>query len=318
MVSQVAESLYWMGRYLERAEDITRLLLVTEDVASEIQGFDEGLARSQWADLSAIFPGSFVVQGPRKRRHAVRLSYESAFFTDRHNPYSVFNCLKEARDNAWSVREVLTMEVFLNLNEAYREVEGYTQSRLTNPTRLTNALTSAEKGILTTIGAIEYTLSRDQSWLFLKLAESLERVFRTACILKVKLPSLRVAPQDSRVTLHHTQLRALLRDLSSWENHSQSSGVLIDPERVVRYVLFDGYLPRSLRCGVLAVKTYLERLFGGAEVSPPTRIIGKLYSELIYEDERIVKPRNLPKFLDDAVREIADCDEAISRTYFLA
>jgi uncharacterized alpha-E superfamily protein len=317
MLSRVAESVYWMGRYLERSEHLARILLVTEDLSTEILGFNERLAQTEWENLSAMFPGSLVKPVVSRRRHGPRLAHESSFFLDRDNPNSIFCCLRAARDNARSIREAITTEVFTSLNETYLEVENYSRSRLTNLSRITNALSSVEKGILSIIGAIDYTLSRDQSWLFIKLAESLERVFRAALVLRVQVPRLCDVQPGEVLPLYDTRWRGLLRNFSSLENYRQSHGAIIQPERVIKYLLCDPYLPRSLQCGVLAVKIYLERISGSEELSLPLKIIGRLHAQLCYEDDRIIGQDNLSEFLESFVHEIAACHEAISRKYFL-
>lgn len=318
MLSRVAESVYWMGRYLERSENLARILLVTEDLSTEVQGFDERLAQTGWENLSAMFPGSLVKPVATRRRQGHRLAYELAFFLDRDNPNSIYRCLKAARDNAWSVREALTMEVFTSLNETYLEVESCARARLTNLSRITNALSSVEKGILSIIGAIDYTLSRDQSWLFVKLAESLERAFRTALVLRVQLPQLLESSQGVVLPLYDTHWRSLLRNLSSLENYRQSCSAIIQPDRVIRYLMCDPYLPRSLQCGVLAVKTYLERISGPDEAAAPFKIIGRLHAQLSYEDDRILDDNHLVGFLESFIQDIAAAHEAISRKYFLS
>ena len=119
MLSRVADALYWMGRYLERSENITRLLLVTEDFSSETQGLAEQVAHSAWKDLLAIFPSAQVAP-PASAFAPMSQPYLVGFFLDGANQYSVIYSLRRARENAPSVREALTVEVFLALNETYR------------------------------------------------------------------------------------------------------------------------------------------------------------------------------------------------------
>jgi len=108
MLSRVADSLYWMGRYLERAENITRLLLVTEDFSTETQGLAEDLAQTAWKDMLAIFPSA---QLTREITPFAPLSvpYLHTFFTDLTNGYSINFSIRKARENARSVREALTL-----------------------------------------------------------------------------------------------------------------------------------------------------------------------------------------------------------------
>jgi uncharacterized alpha-E superfamily protein len=109
MLSRVANALYWMGRYLERAENLTRCLLVTEELATEIRAFNEKLAQTEWNDVAAIFPGE--VEG------ATDLDHLRGFLTAPGNPYSVLFSLGKARENARATREALSLEIFVTINE---------------------------------------------------------------------------------------------------------------------------------------------------------------------------------------------------------
>ena len=94
MLSRVADALYWMGRYLERSENITRLLLVTEDFSAETQGLAEQVAQSAWKDLLAIFPSAHVA--PAASAFApMSQAYLAGFFLDASNPFSVHYSLRK-------------------------------------------------------------------------------------------------------------------------------------------------------------------------------------------------------------------------------
>ena len=315
MHSRVADALYWMGRYLERSENITRLLLVTEDFSSETQGLAEQLAQLSWKDLLAILPSAQV--GPPASAFApMSQAYLVGFFLDPTNQYSVHYALRRARDNARSVREALTVEVFLALNETFRALESHARRGLADPPSLRDALGSTHKGLFTIAGAIEHTFTRDQGWLFLKLGESLERIYRTALILRAKLPAL-VAPEPrADVALYYTQWRTLLRALGSLENYRRSYGARLEPEVVVPFLLFDPHSPRSLRYGTEAVKGYLERIAGGTESMPAARLVGRLHADLLYQDDRLAAAGADATFLDRVVDTVAQAHEALTAQYF--
>src|SRR5262249_57618858 len=133
----------------------------------------------------------------------------------------------------------------------------------------------SEGGILWAGGAIEETLARDPGWLFLKLGESMERVFRTAVVLRAKLPTL-LAETTVDVTLFDTRWRGLLRGLSSLENYRKVHGARMEPVEALHFLLFDPQTPRSVRYGTAAVKELLERVSGASELSLPARVMGKL------------------------------------------
>jgi len=316
ILSRVADGLYWMGRYLERAENTTRLLLVTEELSTEVLGLDENLARGEWDDLRAIFPG-FPGREPAAR-HLAGLAAATllGLSIDPDNRYSVFHSLKKARDDARSVREALTLEVFINLNETYRELEGYTRRRLADPATFRGAMQSTHRGILSTVGAIEHTLTRDAGWLFLKLGESLERVFRTTVILRTKLPALVAAEPKIDLPLFYSQWRSLLRGLSSLENYRKAFGARLEPIDVLQFLLFDPQTPRSVRYGVTAVKEHLDRISSASELSPSVRIVGKLAAELSYQGHDLIREGQSLSFLDHVLGELGRAHDALSAEYF--
>ena len=316
MLSRVADALYWMGRYLERSENITRLLLVTEDFSSETQGLTEQLAQTAWKDLLAILPSAQV--GPPASAFApISQAYLHGFFLDPGNPYSVHYSLRRARDNARSVREALTVEVFLALNETFRALEAQARRGLTDPPSLRDALGNTHKGLFTIVGAIEHTFTRDQGWLFLKLGESLERIYRAALVLRAKLPALATSEPRADVALYYTQWRTLLRALGSLENYRRSYGARLEPELVVPFLLLDPHSPRSLRYGTEAVKGYLERIAGGGEPMPATRLVGRLHADLLYQDDRLAAAGADAVFLDRVIDTVAQAHDAVTTQYFV-
>jgi uncharacterized alpha-E superfamily protein len=316
ILSRVADALYWMGRYLERAENITRLLLVTEEIASEVVGLDEALARTEWAELRTIFPAPDGAGEPPRALRALAQAALYELSIDQHHPYSIFFSLKKARDNARTVREALTIEVFVTLNETYRELEGYTRRQIADAPAFRSALAATQRGILATAGAIEQTLARDPGWLFLGLGGSLERVFRTAVVLRVKLPALLATEPTVDLPLFHSRWRALLRGLSSLENYRKVHGARMEPEDALRFLLFDPHTPRSLRYGTAAVRDLLERISGANELSLPARVMGKLAADLAYQGEDTLGDGRALSFLDHILGELARVHETLSAAYF--
>ena len=302
MLSRVANALYWMGRYLERAENLARCLLVTEELTTEIHAFNDKLVQAEWSDLAAIFPGE--VEGTSDLDHL------RGFTTNVANPYSILFSLGKARENARAVREALSVEVFVTLNETYRDLE--TQAGgIADRTDLRAAVSATHTGLLGIAGAVEHTLSRDQGWLFLKLGEALERAYRTAAILRAKVPALAAAPPDTDIPLYYSQWRSLLRSVSSLENFRKLHGPHLEPTAVLDFMLFDPHAPRSLRFGATAVKEHLEEISGKEALTTPGRIVGRLHARLCYRD---VGP-TLP-LLDDVQSDLARTHDALDLLYF--
>jgi uncharacterized alpha-E superfamily protein len=316
MLARVADALYWMGRYLERAENTTRLLLVTEELSTEVVGLDEDLARAEWEHLLLIFPGAGMARPPAATPGDLAIPYVEAFWTDPANPYSVAHSLRRARDNARTVREAITLEVFITLNDTYRDLRAQAGRRVEDPATFRAALAGVHRGLLGTVGAIEHTLSRDEGWLFLKLGESLERLFRTAAILRAKLPPLVAAEPKLDLPLVYTQWRSLLRSLSALENYRQAYGARLEPADVVAFTFFSPHTPRSLHYGAHAVKGYLERLDDRAALTLPARVMGKLAAELAYQDQDILGRQDHARFLDRVLEQVGRTHDALAARYF--
>jgi uncharacterized alpha-E superfamily protein len=316
MLSRVADALYWMGRYLERSENLARLLLVTEEVSTEVLGLDEDVAWAEWHDLQRIFPGPEIrPEGSTPFFAAPQLL---AYSLDPRHPYSLIYSLRKARENARAVREALTVEVFVTLNDAWRDLESYRQRGSLDAPTVREALSRAQRGILSTVGAIEHTLTRDQGWLFLTLGEAIERVSRTATLLRAKLPALLTPEPKLDLPLVYIRWRALLRGLSSLENHRQAFGARIEPGEALRFLLFAADAPRSLRYGAAAVKAQLDRLAEGGPLSPAGRIVGRLHADLAYRDEAPTGRIDAMPLLDHVVAELSRTHDALSAQFFEA
>src|SRR5262245_66081798 len=141
-----------------------------------------------------------------------------------------------------------------------------------------DALTATHKGIFTVVGAIEHTSTHDEGWRFLKLGESLERSYRSALVLRTKLPALLAAEARGDAPLYYTQWRTLLRSLSSLENYRRVYGAPLEPRLVLGFPLFDAHSPRSLRHGASDVREYPGTISRPDELTAPARAILKLRS----------------------------------------
>lgn len=312
MLSRVAGALYWMGRYLERAENVSRLLIVTAEDATELEGFDDQRARAEWEQLALAVPGwkpPSLDGGPEARA----IACIESLLIDGEIPQSVRHTIGAARDNARGVREAITREIFENLNEAHQALRRRRHFR--DRVSALDAVVEAHRSILTALGAIEHTLSRDQGWTFMKLGEAMARTLRTLLVLRARLPGLRSAAGDD-LPLVYARWRALLRSVASLENYRRASGSIVDADDVVRFLLFDPFAPRSVRCGLARMKVYLDSLPRGAAMTPPARIAGTLLAHIEYDDVKIMDKPDLTPFCTEVIDEIRGLHEAIERQYF--
>ena len=142
-------------------------------------------------------------------------------------------------------------------------------------------------------------------------------MYRTALVLRAKLPGLAATEPRADVALYYTQWRTLLRALGSLENYRRSYGARLEPELVIPFLLLDPHTPRSLRYGLEAVKGYLERIRGGAETTTAVRFIGRLHAQLCYRDEPAGATTTADAgFLDRVVDTMVLTHDAVAAQYF--
>jgi uncharacterized alpha-E superfamily protein len=167
--------------------------------------------------------------------------------------------------------------------------------------------------ILTTLGAIEHTLTRGEGWNYMKIGEAIERTQRTLFVLKTRLPSLAKWDQDSGSPLYFASWRSLLRSLASQENYRIEHGPRFQPEHVIRFLLFHPGAPRSVLCGVHRMIGYLK---GMPEAGPASRDarrrLGKLSAQLEFDQDDLIKDGALIPFLEHATSELYQVHECIS------
>ena len=315
MLSRVAESLYWIGRYLERSENVTRLLMVTTEMAVEIEGLNDELAQVQWDELLASVGAEKGAPAQFSPESGLALPYLNWLLLDEANPVSVRESLSHARENARSVREALTREVFLDLNEGHRELDRLRESLPSNQASALDEVSRTHRAIRTILGSIEHTLSRDEGWHFMKLGEAFERTQRTLWVLGTRLPGLQELDRTD-LPLLYGLWRGLLRSTASLENYRAKEGAMLAPKSVLNFLLFEPTAPRSVYCGVARIANYLEMLPEVGAAVEARRVVGRLEARLRYDSEEIIAKQGAASFCLVASQELALAHEAVSRGFF--
>lgn len=237
MLSRVAEGLYWTGRYVERAEDTSRLLDVQLQALLEDPWGDEELACRDLLRTMGIddVPSPVDVTGTTHR-----LTFARA------DTSSIAGAWAAARDNARGVREILSSEVWECLNGTYHELSSHerTSARL-GPGRF---LQLVRERAATVGGLVDGTMPRDDAWHFLVLGRSIERVDMTARLLWVALHGRRMS------------WIGLLKCCSAYEAYLRTYRVAPEPSRVLEFLLLDRLFPRSVFAALVQAERCLEAL----------------------------------------------------------
>ncbi|MEZ4361934.1 MAG: alpha-E domain-containing protein [Kofleriaceae bacterium] len=234
MLSRVADAIYWMNRYVERAESVARFVDVNLHLSLD-------LPRGTSADWSPIIATTGDDELFRSRHGAPARDTAMRFLTfDREYPSSLLRCLEAARENARSVREVISSEMWERLNSLYLTVrEARPDEVLAAPH---DFFTAVKQGAALFIGTTYLTMSHNEAWHFGKLGRLVERADKTSRIVDVKCYDL-TKPLVGAVD--DIQWGALLKSASALEMYRKRYG-RITPAHVVKFLLFDRDFPRSM------------------------------------------------------------------------
>lgn len=311
MLSRVAESLYWMARYIERAEDLTRLLAVNFSALLDLRAGD---AQRAWQSLVKATGDDVLFAELRGEANAE--SVTQFMFWDALNPNSITACIVRARENARSVREQITSEMWEGMNRLYFLTRNAERSALlANPAeffQLVRDRAQAFQGITTA------SMTHGEPYQFIQLGLYFERAEKTARILDGKYLYLNQLPEGSADT--SLQLIALLRSCSAFEPFQRASAGQINVVNVVEYLLLDREFPRAVLFCLNSCLQTLDRI--GEEVTaparsnPPRRALGRLAADLEYLDIQDVLGENMDPFLSRFLIRLNMIGDDISRLYF--
>ena len=238
MLSRVADSLYWINRYVERAENISRFVEVSEAMALDCP---PGSAEPWLPLIDAsgdrdLFDELYPSGGPAE---VVEFLVQAEA-----NPNSIVNCIAFARENARQIRDVITTEMWEQINGLYWTLLE-SDSFWTQPPQ--EQQREIRRGCQLFYGITDATLSRDHSWLFSRLGRLIERADKTTRILDVKYFLLLPSPEEVGGVLDELQWISLLRSAGAYQMFRQSQLGVISPKAVAGFLLLDPAFPRSVR-----------------------------------------------------------------------
>lgn len=310
MLARVAESLYWMARYLERAEDTARLINATTLMLMDMpRGASFG-----WEDL-------LKVVGLDQAFHelydeAGEVAVMSFLIQDERNPSSILTCIRHARENTRTFREVLPRESWEWVNELYLYASTHMVRTLDRRKRL-EVLTEIIRRRQAVVGLLAGTMSRDEAFQFMRLGRNVERADMTTRVLDVSY-AINLPYQSSqaalKLNLPDLVWMSVLHALSAHQMYRRHVGVRATGHKVLAFLLNDVQFPRSVRHCLHEIQFALDEL-PGAE---PMRCLQGILGLVDGADFRKLADSGLHAFCDDIQSRLAGLNEAISLTYFRA
>ena len=263
MLSRVADSLYWINRYVERAENLSRFVEVSEAMALDCP---PGSAEP-WLPLidasgdRELFDQLYPNGNPD--------DVVQFLVRETRNPSSIVNCVGIARENARQIREVITTEMWEQLNDLYWTLQD-SDSFWDQPPQ--EQLRDIRRACQLFYGITDATLSRDLSWQFSRLGRLIERADKASRILDVKYFLLLPSPDEVGGVLDELQWISLLRSAGAYQMFRQSQLGVITPKAVAGFLLLDPAFPRSVRYCMERIHETLRLVAGSAVPGAPDEL----------------------------------------------
>jgi uncharacterized alpha-E superfamily protein len=311
MLSRVAESTYWMARYIERAENIARFIDVSLNMS-----LDAPLAFSdQWQPLVSI-TGS-LENYQRHYDDPNRDSVIQFLALDRENPSSILSCLRTARENARSIREVISADAWEQVNRFYLMVNSPNAPRRVKESPGT-FFADVKRYSQLIAGVSDATMSHDEAWHFMQLGRLLERADNTSRLLDVKYFLLLPSVEEVGGAVDEMEWSILLRSATALAMYRRRFGPIM-PENVVDFLLLEIEFPRSVLFCLERAEESVHAITGtppGSFRNPVERRLGQLRSELAYSQVHDIISEGLHEFLDTFQGHLNRIGDAISETFF--
>ncbi len=311
MLSRVANSVYWMCRYIERAENIARFISVNLNLLLDIP-LEENL---QWAPMIAT-------TGDQRHFEAHYPDYSPEnvvrFLTfDRQYPNSIVSCLQAARENARSVREIISTEMWEQLNRFYIELKEAENSGFAKNDPNKFFLMVKMRGHMFS-GLLYSTMSHGEPWHFALIGLMIERADKTSRILDVKYYMLLPKTDYVGSAFDNIQWAAVLKSASAHDMYRKRFH-RISPTSVADFLIFDSEFPRSIRHCVSRAFESLNQITGspfGFAANPAEKTLGRLMADLSYSDIGDVMKAGLHEYLDAFQSRLNEVGDRIGSTFF--
>ncbi|NDY72917.1 alpha-E domain-containing protein [Desulfobacter hydrogenophilus] len=312
MLSRVADSIYWMTRYIERAENIARFINVnlnlSLDMASDVSG--------AWQPL-VMTTGDYDVF---EKGYGANYSKENVIqFLALDHKYgnSIISCVAAARENARSVREIISSGMWEQINRSYLMLKDAAKNDLAikAPHRFFKGITALSHMFT---GLLHATMSQGEAFHFALLGQLLERADKTSRILDVKYFMLLPKPENVNSPYDVIQWGAVLKSTSGFETYRKQFHRIV-PKQVCNFLIFDPNFPRSVRCCLISAQCALHKITGtqrGTVSNPAEKSIGRLCADLDYSDIDDVMSAGMHEYLDDLQTKINQVGIDIRETFF--
>lgn len=312
MLSRTADNLYWMARYIERAENVARVLDVTYHMS--LLPSDSSNEADLWNAVLEIAGIRDIFDRTYKEINATNVILHLVMDSD--NPSSIYSSLRSARENARAVRVAMTTETWENMNTLWLEFGQYikqdlTQSGLGEFCEWVKSRSHLFRGVC--FG----TMLRDDAFSFVRLGTFMERADNTARLLDVKYDFLMSQEEASAGAVDYYEWSAVLRSVSAFQAYQKVYSDAIDPLKVSELLVLRHDMPRSLHACYDEIMPIIEQVAGSRQTEAK-RLAGELHARLHYGKMLDIFKFGLRDFLDEFITANHTLGKEIQRSFLSA
>ncbi len=306
MLSRVAENIYWLGRYVERAENTARIVNVNANLLLDLpRGFSPG-----WQPLIVITGGEEIfveLHEEYDERNVIRF-----LVGESKNPGSILSSLHAARENTRTIRDIVPREAWEEINELYNFARDNLQSGLSKRGRY-GYLKVIFRATQTLTGLLYGCMSHNEVYAFLRIGRNLERADMTSRIVDVRSASL-LPEQSGLRPFESIQWVSVLKSLSAYQMYRIKKQVRIRRKDVLEFLMQDDQFPRAFYHCISEVESSLQ---GMPHNEAPLREVGRLKRAVQHTDLGGLTQDELQTFIDQLQIGLGTLHECIAKSYFL-
>jgi uncharacterized alpha-E superfamily protein len=306
MLSRVANRLYWMARYIERAENSARLVNVNTHLQLDLPR----KVRFGWGPLIEITGSEDLfaeLYDEASERSVIRF-----LVSDERNPGSILSSLRDARENTRTVRDIIPREAWEQLNDLYLYTKSNAQASQSQSRRY-NYLKTIILGAQQITGLLAGTMSHDYGYDFIRLGRNLERADMGTRILDVRSASLLPDQSEELRPFDYIQWVSVLKSMSAYQMYRQHMQVPVRRPVVLQFLLQDRQFPRAFYHCVCEVENCLKSL---PRSDSPVRTVTRLQRMVTEAKPYDLEQAELHRFVDELQLALAELHMEIHKTYF--
>jgi uncharacterized alpha-E superfamily protein len=310
MLSRVADNLYWMARYLERAEQSARLLGVNLNLMIERSS---GLAPGHWNRVL----GALWLAGSTEDSGLDETALRDLVFA-RERYTSIFGCVSAARHNARQVREEISADTWECINRLYLRMRGTDPARI-GVTQLFDFLQSVVEALNLVRGTMDGTMSHGEGWRFIQVGQHIERATAAARLLDVYLVPAEASAGTAPPAHNFLDWVGLLNSCSAFEPYCKSYAHGVEARGILEFLLLNAEFPHSIRYCVDRVQNNLGDIAvaAGQRAGRSQRLAGRLQAQLNFGHVDDIMGGDLGAYLHGIEQQCLEIHDAIFQSYIL-